>query len=99
MRKLLLIGAFISLMGCASSGTKTPDLIGQYYMNEQKIVYTKVKPPYSEYKYPVRFGEKVLRIWIAPRIVNDYIMIEGHYAYITVSKSRWYVEPEKPLYR
>ena len=95
MKHLLPIALSILIVSGCASGRSNYSMMESYYTNEQKIVYNKVKPPYLEYRYPVRFGEKVLRIWIAPRVINDYILVEGHYTYITVSKSRWYVEPVK----
>jgi len=93
MRSILLILIlFIIFISCS---THNKGVLEEYYKRPQKVIFQKVTAPYSEVRYPVRFQEEVLRIWIAPHIVNDHL-IEGHYIYTTVTRAHWYIEPKEP---
>lgn len=92
MKKFVLLGVVLLFTSCAKRYA-TP--MGAYYRGGEKVVYQKVQAPFSEVRYPVRFQEEVLRIWVAPHIVNDKL-VEGHYVYIVVSKPTWYIEPKQP---
>jgi len=88
----VLVG--LGLTACASGG-KQKGLLETYYTTPQKVVYTPVVPPYMPTKYPIRFGEEVMRVWVAPRD-SGMIFVDGHYMYIVVTRSRWYPSPVKP---
>ena len=93
MRRLLAVLLFGTLTACASAPKK--GMLETYYTELQNVKYMPVMPPYSFRSYPVRWGEEVLRVWVAPRD-SGLVFIDGHYMYIVVTKSRWYASPIQP---
>lgn len=90
--KLFFVSALVLLSACAKRQTLP---MSAYYRGGEKVVYAKVQAPFSDVRYPVRFQEEILRIWVAPHVVNDKL-VEGHYIYVVVSKPTWYIEPKQP---
>lgn len=98
---ILTILLTINLISCASTQTKNPEeILDSSLYQEKQITVSKqsLDMKTNDLPYiPVLLPAEVAKIWIYPHVTPTVELVSGHWIFIKINDSKWYLEDYNSL--
>ena len=97
MRIVMISVFFVAVLSCASGRKRLPSTHEVYWSTlgmekAEPITYPRFIPDSTSLRYPPRYHEVVLPVWIPDYVTPSGDLVQAHYIYVVVRPATWYLE-------